>query len=162
LSSSAHIINEHDLTNSSSSSLISFSSNTETTIPVQEYDKALTLYDQPGDGSTPFSSNTDIAVQFQDHDRALTIHTQPGDDSISILLDYVSDRTSSQVSSSNILHPVDGLTDVVINNHSMLTRGKRGILKKKYFLSILTSSDSQSSSTEPTHYKKTLQILVWK
>lgn len=61
-----------------------------------------------------------------------------------------------------MLHPVEGLSSSVINGHSMLTRGKRGICKPKCFLSIMTPSTSDLALIEPHTVKTALQVPEWK
>ncbi|KAK9947389.1 hypothetical protein M0R45_003016 [Rubus argutus] len=70
----------------------------------------------------------------------------------------------SQVSEANILYPVEGLANSVVNDHSMLTRAKRGICQKKCFLSFVSTSSAQldGSSIEPYNYKAALKVPEWK
>lgn len=110
----------------------------------------------------PFSSTTDTSIQFQEQDGALSVHSQPGVSTISIVLDRASPPSLSQVSSFNILHPIEGLTDVPTNDYMMLTRAKRGVLKKKCLLSIMSPSNTDLSGMEPSNYKQALQSAVWK
>ncbi|GAB2294442.1 hypothetical protein Dimus_038297 [Dionaea muscipula] len=66
------------------------------------------------------------------------------------------------LSETNILHPVEGLSPVVTNAHSMITRGKRGIVKKKCLLSVAAVPSSNPVEVEPCSYKFALQIPEWK
>ncbi|KAK9912822.1 hypothetical protein M0R45_036662 [Rubus argutus] len=112
--------------------------------------------------SSPFGPHIDTSIQFQENDGSLSIQTQPGAGTISVILDCVPDRPASQISSSNILHPVDGITEAPINDHPMLTRSKRGVFKKKCFLSILSQVNADPCDTEPLNYKSALHIPEWK
>lgn len=68
--------------------------------------------------ASPFSPHTNTSIQFQEDNGSLTIQTQPGAGSISVILECAPDKPSSQISSSTILHPVDGLTEAPINDHT--------------------------------------------
>lgn len=71
-------------------------------------------------------------------------------------------QTNSNLSESNILLPVEGLAHPVINDHSMLTRGKRGISQKRSLLCVLSSSGPDSNTIEPISYKQAMKLPAWK
>lgn len=112
--------------------------------------------------SSPFSPSTDTSIQFQEANGDISIQTQPGAGSISVVLDCAPPKPSSQISSSHILHPVVGLSDAPSNDHIMLTRGKRGIMKKRCYLSIMSQSTTDPTEIEPLNPKSALTIPVWK
>lgn len=108
--------------------------------------------------SSPFGPQTNTSIQFQEDNGSLSIQTQPGGGTISVILNCASDKPISHISSSNILHPVAGLTEAPVNEHPMLTRSKRGVFKKKCFMSILSQVTADPCDTEPLNHKQALQI----
>lgn len=92
----------------------------------------------------------------------ISIQTQPGVGSIYVVLDCAPVKPSSQISCSNILHHVASLIDVPHNAHTMLTRGKRGILKKTCYLSILSQTTADPNDTKHVNPKIALTVPVWK
>lgn len=91
----------------------------------------------------------------------MDVHSEPGI-GILVVLDCGPSSFISNISESNILHPVEGVIVVVFNDHFMLTRSKRGLSKPKCFLSIMSSSSSDPALSEPHTVKTTLQIPEWK
>ncbi|PRQ23920.1 putative RNA-directed DNA polymerase [Rosa chinensis] len=112
---------------------------------------------------SPFSPNVHTSIQFEEQNGNISVNTQPGI-GIEVILDRANKNvlSNSNLSESNILHPVDGLTNAIVNDHSMLTRGKRGIVQKKSFLSVLTEPSCDPTDFEPSHYKAALKIPAWK
>lgn len=108
-----------------------------------------------------FDSNVHTSIMFNEIEGQVQVQSESGV-GISVVLDCAPHRPVSQVSEANILHPVEGLANSVVNDHSMLTRSKRGICQKKCFLSLVSSSSVQTdgSSVEPYNYKSALKIPV--
>ena len=109
-----------------------------------------------------FDSNTHTQIQFDLVNGQ--IQFEPGI-RISVVLDCAPSRPISNISDSNILHPVESIIDTILNDRSILTRGKRGICKKKCFLSIMSPMSSFSSYPafhEPHTVKSALQVSEWK
>ncbi|KAK9928311.1 hypothetical protein M0R45_025454 [Rubus argutus] len=106
-----------------------------------------------------FASSVHTSIQFDENEGSLHVNSEPGI-GISVVLNCAPTRPTSQISEANVLHPVEGIANIVVNEHSMLTRGKRGISQKKCFLAITSSSDD--SCTEPYNYKSALKIPEWK
>ncbi|PRQ54238.1 putative RNA-directed DNA polymerase [Rosa chinensis] len=100
-------------------------------------------------------------ILFDETEGSIDTSSQPGI-GVSIELERSSLRPTSQLSNSNILHPVEGLTAATTNDHHMLTRSKRGIVKKKAFLSVLSSICSDSTLSEPYSHKTALKVPAWK
>jgi histone deacetylase 1/2 len=111
---------------------------------------------------SPFSPHNHTSIQLSPANN-ISVSTAPGI-GISVVLDCAPTQSTitSQISESNVLLPIEGLTNSITNDHSMLTRGKRGISKKKCLLSIISSCSDDPSDVEPSGYKRALQIPAWK
>lgn len=122
---------------------------------------SIALHDQERDSSTTlFDSQSHTQIHFNDSNGDVAVQSEPGI-GISIVLDCASSQSLSNISESNILHPVEGLTPKIVNDHPMITRGKRGISKQKCFLSAMISSLSDPAHTEPHTVKRALQVPEW-
>jgi hypothetical protein len=107
-----------------------------------------------------FDPHVHTSIHFNENEGQVQVASEPGI-GISVVLNCAPSRPISQVSEANILHPVDGLENHIVNDHSMLTRGKRGISQKRCFLSV-PSPISASADLEPYCFKTALKIPEWK
>lgn len=80
-----------------------------------------------------FYSNTHTHIQFDEVNGQIQFEPRIH---ISVVFDCAPSRPISNISDSNILHPVEIITDTILNDRSILTRGKRGICKKNCLISI--------------------------
>lgn len=89
------------------------------------------------ESTSPFSPHNHTSIQLSP-DNNVSLTTAPGI-GISVVLDCTPSQSTitSQISETNVLLPIEGLTNAITNDHSMLTKGKGGISKKKCLLSIL-------------------------
>lgn len=166
---SDHIINESSMPaetsmNTESSmhaetSNINSCANTPVTSPILVDSSSLDVSDDST--SRLFTDQSHTQIHFTESNGQVDIQFVPGI-GVSVVLDRAPSQSMSNLSESNVLHPVDGLSSRVINDHSMLTRGKRGICKPKCFLSIMTSTASDLALVEPHTIKIALQVPEWK
>ncbi|GAB2267282.1 hypothetical protein Dimus_038662 [Dionaea muscipula] len=109
---------------------------------------------------TAFASDNHTVVHFGESSGNVSIATEPGH-GVSVVIDAPLRSSSNPISTSNILHPVEGIDGEGINTHSMLTRAKRGIFKPKAFMTLNNASLTDLSAVEPTGYKSALQCPQW-
>lgn len=159
-SSDTAAINSVDNNNATASSSSACDSDHDNNI-VGAQSSGIALHGQERESSsTLFDSQSHTQIHFNDSNGDVAIHSEPGI-GISIVLDCASSQSLSNISESNILHPVEGLTPKIVNDHSMITRGKRGISKQKCFLSAMISSVSDPAHIEPHTVKKAIQVPEW-
>lgn len=110
-----------------------------------------------------FSPTSHTCIQFGQENGDISVNASPGI-GIYVVLDCAPtiSQTNSNLSESNILLPVEGLAHPVINDHSMLTHGKRGISQKRSLLCVLSSSGPDSNTIEPISYKQAMKLPAWK
>lgn len=108
-----------------------------------------------------FTDQTHTQIHFTESSGQVHVSSLPRI-GISVVLDCGPSQSINNISESNVLHPVEGLSSRVLNDHSMLTRGKRGICKSKCFLYVMTSSTSDLALIEPHTVKNALRVPEWK
>lgn len=96
-------------------------------------DNDLVLHFSPGPSISQilFSPQTDTTVQFEENNGTISLSSAPGDGNISVVLHSDQQPTTTSISEANILHPIQGFSNAPVNDHSMVTRAKRRISKKK-------------------------------
>lgn len=102
-----------------------------------------------------FTDQTHTQIHFTESSGQVDVISLPRI-GIYVVLDCAPSQSISNISESNVLHLVEGLSSRVVNDHFMPTRGKRGICKSKCFLSVMTSSTSDLALIEPHTVKTAL------